>query len=273
VIALTLWWATHPVGGRPRGWTPGGLLVSIGLPLVVAPVLVYAAAHIGRVGGHVFAPPWDPASWWYAFLQRQWFALRFHTGTFPQHPYQSPAWSWLLLRRPVLYFFAESGREVREILALGNPLVWWSSLPALGAAAVHWIRRRGDAETVILVGFAAAYLPWLLFDRLRTFVFLFYLLPAIPFLCLALARAAVAAPGRLWGRAAAVGFGAATVVLLLFFYPLLTARPLSAEAWAARVRVFANCGSPGPGGSGQMGTLRRPPPVRPGPPPRGWCWI
>jgi dolichyl-phosphate-mannose--protein O-mannosyl transferase len=173
----------------------------------------------------------------------------------------------------VVYFFEQSGSELREILALGSPLVWWSSLAGLGAAAVRWIRRRGDAELVILVGFGATYLPWLLFDRVRTFVFLYYLVPVIPFLCLAVAAAAVHAVRRRWGAVAAAAYLAAALALFVFFYPVLTARPLTYDAWLARVGWFRDCGDPDVTGGRMTDGARVLPAPRPGPPPPGWCWI
>ena len=273
VFALMVWWEARAVGGSGPARRVVAALPSILFSLVVVPAVVYTASHIGRIQGQVFALPWEPGSWVRAFLGRQWYMFRFHTGHFGPYPWQSPAWSWLLLRRPVVYFFEESGQHLREVLALGNPLVWWSSILAIGAAAGDWVRRRSDAETVILVGFAVTYLPWLLFDRVRTFVFLYYLLPAIPFLCLAIARVAVAALARPRGRVAAAGFAAGTLALLVFFYPMLTARPLSYEAWAARVGLFTDCGPPGTAGGQKLEGTRRLPAPRPGPPPPGWCWI
>ena len=271
VVALILRWDVRDPPRRDQGRLMS--LLAIAVPLLVVPALVYALSHVGRIQGAVLAWPWERGSWWRAFAGRQLYLFTFHTGHFGPYPWQSPAWSWLLLRRPVVYFFEQSGQQLREILGVGNPLVWWLSIPALVAAAAGWIRRQGEAETVILVGFGVTYLPWLLFDRVRTFVFLYYLVPVIPFLCLAIARVGVAALARPWGRVALAGFAAGTLALMVFFYPVLTARPLTYEAWMARVGLFANCGLPGITGGRTVEGTRVLPAPRPGPPPPGWCWI
>jgi dolichyl-phosphate-mannose--protein O-mannosyl transferase len=270
VIGLTVWWE-----GRGPAWTRriGAAAPSILLSLIVVPAIVYVALHVGRIEGDVFALPWESGSWARNFLGRQRYMFRFHTGTFPPHPWQSPSWSWPLLRRPVVYFFTESDQQFREVLALGSPLVWWSSIPAVMAAAWAWIRRRGDAELVIAAGVAVTYLPWLLFDRVRTFVFLYYLLPTVPFLCLAVARLTVAGITRPWGRVSVAGLAVITLALLAFFYPVLAARPLSYEAWRARVGLFTDCGPPGRTGGQKLDGTRLLPAPRGGPPPTGWCWI
>lgn len=273
VIMLTLWWESGRSGERDRGRTIRAALPSVLLAFAVVPAIVYIASYAGVIEGRVFALPWEHGSWARAFAGRQWFMLRFHAGQFLQNPWQSPAWSWLLLRRPVLYYLSESDQGLREILALGNPLVWWPAILAVGAAAAQWIRRRGDVETVILVGVGATYLPWLVVDRVRTFVFLFYVLPTVPFLCLAVARVAAAGLAHAWGRVVFACFAAGVLGLFVFFHPLLTARPMSYTAWRARVGPFSACGPPGTTGGQIMKGTRLLPAARPGPPPSGWCWI
>jgi dolichyl-phosphate-mannose--protein O-mannosyl transferase len=263
VILLTAWWDLR----RGRG------LGSIVLPLVLLPAAVYAAAHIGVIEGTLFAPPWERGSWGFEFLRRQWQAVKFHTRPFPLHPYQSPAWSWLLLRRPVIYFWDEPGGAIREILATGNPLVWWPAAAALVVAAVRAIRRRTDPDVVVLVGFAVTYLPWLGLTPARSFVFIFYLLPAIPFLCLALARAALPGAGRVWRTAAMAGYAAVVMAATAFYYPVLTARPMAYEAWRARLGPFRECGPVGTPGGGRLDGTRHLPARIPGAPPPGWCWL
>lgn len=274
VIGLTLWWEIQRVPGRRRIGHIVRSLPAIVLPLLLVPAVIYALSYIGRIEGQVFAVPWERGSWWRAFAGRQWHMLRFHTTRdFAPNPWQSPAWSWLLLRRPPVYFFKESGLGVQEVLGLGSPLVWWLAIPAIAAAAASWFRRRGDAEAAILTGFAMTYLPWLFFDRVRSFVFLFYLLPAIPFLCLAVARVGTAALAWKWGRVAVVAYAVGVVALLAFYYPVLAARPISYEAWMTRVGLFTDCGHPGTTGGMILEGTRLLPALRLGPPPPGWCWI
>jgi dolichyl-phosphate-mannose--protein O-mannosyl transferase len=58
------------------------------------------------------------------FLGAQKATLQFYLGIQDVSRYTSPAWSWPLIRRPVVYFQEDSGRRYREILALGSPVVW-----------------------------------------------------------------------------------------------------------------------------------------------------
>ncbi len=86
-------------------------------------------------------------------------------------------------------------------------------------------------------------------------IFLYYLLPAVPFMCLAIAAVAVSWTHSFRRRVALAAFSTAAVVLFAFFYPVVTAMPLSKEGVEAR-QWFRNCRLPL---TGQ-------------PPAKGWCW-
>lgn len=238
--------------------------------LGLVPLLVYLASYIGRVDGQLFALPWREGSVWRGILEHQLAMLRFHTGLAGDHPYESAPWTWLLLKRPVAYYFAADGGAYREILAIGNPVTWWSGAVALLALGVRWVRTgAGSArpESVLVGGALATFLPWLILSGSRTQVFIWYLLPTLPFLFAALGLLAARAWGSLAGRAS-VGIAAAAVaVSFAFFWPVLTAAPLTPDAWRSRI-WFTDCerlGAP---------TLELPDDqVNSGPPPAGWCWI
>lgn len=110
-------------------------------------------------------------------------------------------------------------------------------------------------EVIVVSGFVFAYLPWLLLGG-RKQELLYYLLPAVPFMCLALAHAAF----RIFRNDGAIVLGAlagCVAASLVYFYPVLTAVPLSRPAWEARVPFRDSSRDP----------------VQPtGPPPPGWCW-
>ncbi|CAN5512225.1 phospholipid carrier-dependent glycosyltransferase [soil metagenome] len=239
----------------------------VALWLVALPAAVYAVGYIGRLDGALVAAPWEQGTWLRALVERQLFMFDFHSNLSDTHAYQSPPWSWPLLKRPVSYYFEVTGSgDYKEVLATGSPLVWWSSLLALGAAAWSWLRWRDPdrPEGVILAGFAWSYAPWFLLAGDRSAVFLFYLLPALPFMCLALALVAVRA-SRTSGGAAVVGsFCVVAALLFAFYFPLLSGTALPYQAWRARIWRFDSCqevAQPEKTGSGDEL------------PPTGWCWI
>ena len=250
---------------------------SIALVLVALPVALYLASYLGqqRLGSYT-EPPWSRASWYRAVIGRQKFMLRYHFSLEAEYPWTSPAWSWPLAKRPVLFHFSTVGDRYREILSLGNPVTWWPALIGLGAMAWTWLRRRSvwAPEFVVLVGFAVAYGPWLVLTSARSFSFIFYLLPALPFLGLALGRGLERIRHRTGARVLVGGWAAAALAFLVFYYPLVAAVPVSYRAWDQRI-VFQDCDrarSTLPALPG-MTRPRLRPPDRPMPPPSGWCWI
>ena len=233
--------------------------------LGVVPLLVYVASYTGRMPGELLALPWQTGSVWRGIWEHQRAMLDFHTALGGEHPYQSPPWAWPLIMRPVAYWFSDDGGTYREILAMGNPVAWWPGFVALAGLVVTWWRagwRVWRPEPVILAAAASTYLPWLVLSGDRSQTFIWYLLPTIPFLCLALALFAALAWQRMAGRVATAVYALLLVVSFGFWLPLLVALPLDPDGWQLRI-PFRDCaGQALPDDTTSQGK-----------PPPGWCWI
>ncbi|CAN5605947.1 phospholipid carrier-dependent glycosyltransferase [soil metagenome] len=278
-LALTsawAWGARRRLEGRSRGPSGRREAASILLSLVVLPLLVYVLTYVGRLDGDLVALPGSSGSWLRALWDRQLYMFDFHSGLEATHPYASPAWSWILLKRPVSYFFeATPGGDYMEIFATGSPLVWWPSIPALAYVGWRWLRTRDMAgpEGLILTGFALNYFPWLVLATERSAVFLFYLLPAVPFMCLALAYVPARLARSPATAPAVVVAAAVTIALFAFYYPLLAKVAIPRQSWEQRIWVFDNCDEPPPTESAgnKVGTGDQE--ASEDRPPSGWCWI
>ncbi|MFJ6750812.1 MULTISPECIES: dolichyl-phosphate-mannose--protein mannosyltransferase [unclassified Streptomyces] len=206
----------------------------------------WATTPEGRTGAWTWLPDWLRSLWHY-----QTEVYSFHTGLTTPHTYQSNPWSWLVLGRPVSYFYEDpkagadgcSAAEgcAREVLALGTPLLWWAACFALLYVLYRWLFKRDWRAGAIVCGVAAGYLPWFLYQE-RT-IFLFYAVVFIPFLCLALAMmigAIIGPPGSSERRRIIGAVGAGVLVLLIvwnfiYFYPIYTGLPISKTAWHNRM--------------------------------------
>jgi dolichyl-phosphate-mannose--protein O-mannosyl transferase len=235
--------------------------------LGVVPVVVYLLTYVGVAEGALVAAPWREGSWFYDVAHHQLAMARFHIGLEGQHPYESPSWSWFLLKRPVAFWFESSQGSYDHILALGSPLAWWPMLAVFGWLGVRWLRGdRGLGASFVLVGAVSAYLPWLILGFARSQIFIWYVLPALPFLYAAVGIAA--ARWRGWARAIVVLIVVASIAGFLFFWPIATAQPLAPDDWRLRM-WFTDCERPG-----GAPTLELPDDtINTGPPPDGWCWI
>nr|MDT0658141.1 phospholipid carrier-dependent glycosyltransferase [Micromonospora sp. DSM 115978] len=117
-------------------------------------------------------------------------ALGFHTTLDTEHTYQSWPWQWLLLGRPVAFYWSTDGACgaascAAEILLLGTPILWWSFLPALVALVWLGIARRDWRAGTIWLMVVAGLGPWFYFAMDGRTMFSFYTAPALPFLVLA----------------------------------------------------------------------------------------
>lgn len=291
-IVLTLVWETAARRRSDEGGSLRRALAEEGLTIVawllLVPALVYVTTYIGRVDGSVLALPWTDGSWFHSLLEEQRRALDYHWQLEARHPYESPPWSWILLKRPVAYYVAPDAPEgfIGSIAALGSPLVWWSFLPALVFTAGAWLRHRDflRPEGLILAGVTFTYAPWLVLSNDRSAVFIFYLLPVVPFMCLTLAYCFVRLGRSIEARAATAVFMAGAVGLFVFYYPLLVGTVLPYESWERRLLFNSEQACEKPPGEPTMTTTtatvdgeERVRPVettdRDSLPPKGWCWL
>ena len=186
-------------------------------------------------------------------------ALDASTDTFtPTHAYYSKAWTWIPMLRPVSYFVEDLGPDIRQILAIGNPVLFWGTMWTIPYCAWAWWRKRDWTPGFVVVAFAGLYLPWFLVSRPQ---FFFYALPLTPFMALAavytlrdLAAAHLVIRDHETGEVAldpetgvpaisrrkpylpfVWGYVAAAVGLFLWMWPILTAGRIADTMWKARV--------------------------------------
>ncbi|HET9894721.1 MAG TPA: phospholipid carrier-dependent glycosyltransferase [Streptosporangiaceae bacterium] len=224
----------------------------------VVPIAAYTASWAGwfagslgydrnwaaLAGNHV--PVWSALDSWYQYQKSM---LGFGLGLTSHAGYVSEPWSWLVLGRPVSFFFSEPkgcGAKscYQEVLAIGTPMIWWASILALLFCIGWWISRRDWRAGAVLIGVGAGWLPWFWFalhDN-RT-EYYFYAVAFLPFLviaitlCLGLIIGPVdAAPGR---RAIGAVIAGAYLLIVLanfaFMYPVLTAQVMPYELWRQRM--------------------------------------
>jgi dolichyl-phosphate-mannose-protein mannosyltransferase len=272
-LILAIAWdvgARRTAGSRNGLW--GGVVRAGGPALaafVVVPAIVYVAAWTGWFlsNGHyaydhdVYVHPgqsWLAHDWavfhgWWKYQTEIWHYANGLTWEKNPHPYLSRPWGWLLMARPVAYYYqAPSGCGAascsQEILGIGNPALWWAMIPALIATAWTWIARRDWRASAILLVFLAGYLPWFREDMHHRVMFFFYMLPNVPFMALAVTMVIGLAIGRRSASTVRRTVGVTSVALYLatatvlfgFFYPVLSARTITYAQWHERM-WFHHC--------------------------------
>ena len=173
--------------------------------------------------------------------------LKFHSTLTTSHPYQSNAWGWLIQARPTAIYYSSNvscgaAKCTSAITSIGNPMLWWAGVLAMGYLAIEWLGRRDWRAGAILGCIAAGWLPWVIFYNERT-VFGFYTVVLSAFMALAVAYclgrilgSAYASPRRRTIGAGVVGaYLAIAVVTAAFFLPIWIADPISYAQWGQRM--------------------------------------
>ncbi len=203
----------------PREWT----LVLVAFALL--PAALYTLAYV----------PWMlivlPEGTWSQRLsevvQEQVRVWSYHSTLNATHPYFSAWYTWPWLVRPTWYYFDAGPAAVRGVIALGNPALWWASVPVTLWALWVGVKARDWRLRFSAAGFCLLYLPWGLSPR--TLNFSHYLFEAIPYACLSLGVLLDRHWDETLGGLAARTYVLVVVLLFLFIFPILTALPLPPE--------------------------------------------
>lgn len=234
--------------------------------MVVVAALTYAVTWTGWLvtsGGYnrdhaagslpAWTPGWirSPAEALVSLADYHRRMMNFHSNLDSTHDYMSQPWEWLIMRTPVMFHYngeavgCGADRCVASVVSIGTPAVWWIGLAAVVAVFGWWVTFRDWRAGAVLLALAAGWLPWFAYPD-RT-MFVFYALPILPFLVLAI----VLALGLLMGSGEdtpgyapytrALGGVVYGVVMLLvianfaYIHPVISAEAISYESWRERM--------------------------------------
>jgi dolichyl-phosphate-mannose-protein mannosyltransferase len=222
----------------PGGVRPGPYALTYLVAVVALPVVIYIVSWVPfftRGQFHTFGD----------LIAYQYQTYHYHATLTATHPYGSKWYTWPLLIRPVAYYFqgqglgvdAGSGQPlVAGMVNIGNPVIWWASIPALVALVYFVVRWRSWPALLILAGFVTQYLP---FARITRVMFLYHMFGGLIFMVLGLAfvlvRAQLAISAEGWSGTPrrrqpvwlVVAFLALVVLVFSYLYPVWTGLPIS----------------------------------------------
>ncbi len=170
------------------------------------------------------------------------------------HVYASKPSTWLVMGRPVGVDAQTDIRPgtqgceapsdsscIRQVLLIGNPVIWWGGCLAMIASLLLWVGARDWRHGVAVVGLASTWLPWFLYDDRP--IFFFYAITCLPFLVLSLALAMghligtsdVPTPRRTFGVVVAGSYTVLALIAFAWFWPIWTDALLTKSEWDARI--------------------------------------
>jgi dolichyl-phosphate-mannose--protein O-mannosyl transferase len=232
-------------------------ILHVFLPLGIIPVLTYSLLWIP----HLLMNP-TPGFW-----QAQKEILTFHEkiGSGPEvHPYCSNWYSWLLMWRPVAYFYqtarntteqvptypplpAGAGQVIYDVHAMGNPILWWLSTAAilllLLLVTQRFLKRSGWQTPLtpqtwialyLVLNWLANLLPWV---RVTRCTFLYHYMGSSVFSGLALAWLVDRWLNSKQPQYRSAGITVIFLVLMAFVFwlPIFLGLPLSVKGYEFRM--------------------------------------
>ncbi len=232
------------------------------LGMALIPALTYVASWAGWFAsplgwGRNWAQATSQGPFYFVFdSARSWLAyhfqvLGFHNGLSTPHPYQSEPWQWPLLLRPVAFHYesvkpgcGDANGCSEAVLGVGTPVIWYGALAALIAMVAWYVATRDWRAGAVLLAYAVGWLPWFYYaiaDN-RT-MYLFYAVPLVPFMVLAVVLAAGLLIGpadappnrRALGAALAGTFALLALANFGWLHPVLTGEVIPYQEWWRRM--------------------------------------
>jgi dolichyl-phosphate-mannose--protein O-mannosyl transferase len=169
------------------------------------------------------------------FLQRhslQQFAelhnqiVRYQFGLKATHSFQSRAWQWPIIGRPVWYHVDYSiPNKVGNIYALSNPIISWFGLIAFFWFLKVFILEKKNqklSHLLIIISYLFVWMPWLLSPRI---MFYYHYTPAIPPLTIFIAKFLTDIK-KTQRKSIILSFVIITSLVFILFYPHWTGIPM-----------------------------------------------
>lgn len=180
--------------------------------------------------------------------QQGMYAYHSTPGLGMDHPFNSPWWQWPLILKPMWFNqdkFEPAG-YASTIMCMGNPLIFYIGALCMGLAMTLFVRkywslrdglRQGDGDVtlaVLMVGFLAQYLPWVLVPRS---MYIYHYFASVPFIILATALALDRLRNVRLRRWLMVGYLVLAAVFFALFYPYASGM-LTPTAWLDWLKWF-----------------------------------
>jgi 4-amino-4-deoxy-L-arabinose transferase-like glycosyltransferase len=157
--------------------------------------------------------------------------LSFHN---PSQAARCEWFTWPLMLKPTWYNRRDSRTDeqafVESVVQLGNPLILWLGLVAIGVCFWAWIKRRSSLARWIVLLYSVQLLIWALVPRETQFFY--YYFPSAMSLSLAIVFALRFLKLPSW-----IDFGLvlASALIFMYFYPILSSYRFPAESYRSRL--------------------------------------
>lgn len=163
--------------------------------------------------------------WWHFQLSM----YDFHAHLTASHPFSSPWWSWPFMLRPLWIYLGSFDGSTANISSMGNPALWWLSLPLILLTIWLAIKKRSMIAAFIVIPF---FTQWLAFIFIERVVFIYHFFPNVLFVILAATLWIQWLWDKYkWGKWVVAGYLALNVICFALFFPVISGLPMSQGYW------------------------------------------
>ncbi len=222
--------------------SPGQLIIW----LIILPIFTYSVIWIPHL---LMNPEYASLEGFWRIQVETWQYHRRVGNSADIHPYCSPWYSWLVMARPIAYFYQKSGNFglIYDVHAMANPVLLWFSTGAMGLLMGNFVwqtlRRSSQFFTTIplrgltiyiVVNYGVSLLPWLGVSRCT---FFYHYLPAYGFSILALALVLETLLQQPQTHYRVMAFTGLALVAIAFWYwlPIFLGLPLTPQGFSLRM--------------------------------------
>ncbi len=162
------------------------------------------------------------------------------------HPYCSKWYSWLIMARPIAYFYqttnTPSGTIIHDVHAMGNPVLWWLATGAIIILSLFiliiLVKQTYNSYfaflSFILINYFANLLPWMLVSRCT---FLYHYMSAYSFslLAISLIIEQCLISSSIFNRRLGIFFLLLISLAFIYWLPIYLGLPLSSQEFTSRM--------------------------------------
>lgn len=191
---------------------------------VFVPIIIYIMAHIPLMtGNNVYIKDGN------SFIKWQTNMYDYHHNLEATHPYESKWYTWPITQKSVLYWVGTtSDGAITRIALLGNPIIWWFSIPTMIFTLVYaiWnsIKKKDFKLWFLVIPIIAMMAAYVGVPRI---MFLYHYFPILPFVMLTIVAFIKWVCDKVKNDYLIYIFVAIIVIVFMLFYPIYSGYPTS----------------------------------------------
>ncbi len=189
---------------------------------VVVPIVIYLLSYIPfYIVENAYIKDFK------TFIEWQQYMYKYHHDLVATHPYSSMWYTWPITKQSVLYWVGTTNEgAITRIALLGNPVIWWFSIPCMIYTLFAAIITRKFKYWFLIIPIISMMASYVGIDRI---MFLYHYFPVLPFVMLTIV-AFIKWIGDITKHDFLIYiFVAVIIIVFIQFYPIYSGFPTSAK--------------------------------------------